>query len=82
MGKRKPFCFNESLLFVLVSSSLFFSGIQAAVQHENSPSKQPASQEEAKPPELKFFTPGALAFGDLYAVPSHHLPEAEDKVGF
>ena len=82
MGKRKTFFFNESLLFVFVSSSLFFSGIQAAVQHESDPSTEPASQERAKPPEFKFFIPGALAFGDLYAVPGHHLPEAEDKVGF
>ena len=74
-------CLYESLVLLLASLCLLASGF-GAVQKESNPPTEQDSTEKKDPTKPKFFSPGGLVFGDLYAVSNHHLPEAEDKVGF
>ncbi len=68
-------------LFVLMWLLSLSAGGLGAVQNRSSPSTQQPSKKKSTSAKLKFFSPGALAFGDVYAVPIDHLPEAEGSVG-
>ncbi len=62
---------------ILLLFSLLTLGVVARADETEQTTPHPETGKEAR-----WLAIGFLTFGDLYAVGSHHLPEAEDDVGF
>lgn len=72
---------RRASLLLLIGASLFVRHPAALGQNESDVSKEEPKAEQDRSSKPLFFSPGFLIFGDVYGVPSHHLPQADDQVG-
>jgi hypothetical protein len=73
------FYLHRNLFSLLLALCLFASGLSVFGQETGDSSTERDPDKKADSPKTRFFSPGALVFGDVYTVPSHHLPEADEK---